>query len=445
MSEVLEDAERLGGGLGDRNGLSWPGGYGMVMGNESAEVSAGDREIIRALARRVKELASLPEQEEKKALWKKLYALQDTRPLIFCDPENAWYEIFPAKTLRCEGRLARIWEFKLRKEIYWHEHIRDDRVTEGVFKIYYVYSETPRGYDVKIIGGQGNDAYAWDPPLKNLEDVRSMRHRRVVPDFDKTNALLALAKDVLGDILEVRLEGNWWWSLGMTTDLIYLRGLERVMYDMYDNPEGLHALMSFLLAENTEKLNYLEQKGLLTLNSHGDFVGTGGYGWSSELPQSDFDGHVRPCDMWGFCESQESVGVSPELFDEFIFAYQLPLLSRFGLNIYGCCEPLDKRMDIIKRIPRLRKITVSPWSNPEVMAEQIGGAYVYTRKVNPADIAVTPIDEADIRRGLRQTMHAARQNGCHAEFLMRDVVTLAGQPQNAIRWAKIAREEAESL
>ena len=54
-------------------------------------------------------------------------------------------------------------------------------------------------------------------------------------------------------------------------------------------------------------------------------------------------GHVRTRDMWGFGESQETVGVSPAMFGEFIFPYQLPLLERFGLNCYGCCEPLDKR------------------------------------------------------------------------------------------------------
>ena len=54
--------------------------------------------------------------------------------------------------------------------------------------------------------------------------------------------------------------------------------------------------------------------------------------------------------MWGFCESQETVGVSPKMFEEFVFAYQLPILDRFGLNIYGCCEPLDRRFDIVKRI-----------------------------------------------------------------------------------------------
>ena len=76
--------------------------------------------------------------------------------------------------------------------------------------------------------------------------------------------------------------------------------------------------------------------------------------------------------MWGFGESQETVGVSPEMFAEFVLPYQLPILERFGLNCYGCCEPLDKRWEYVKQIPRLRRVSVSPWSNRAFMAERLG-------------------------------------------------------------------------
>jgi hypothetical protein len=230
----------------------------------------------------------------------------------------------------------------------------------------------------------------------------------------------------------------------MTSDLILLRGFERVLYDMYDHPGGLHRLMAFLRDENLAKLHFLEENGLLSLNNGGDFVGTGGYGWSSELPATGFDPRrVRCRDMWGFSESQETVGVSPQQFEAFVFVYQLPILERFGLNIYGCCEPLDSRFDIIKQIPRLRKVTVSPWSDVRGMAEKIGRDYVYSRKVNPAEIARPPIDEAHIRRGLRETFAATSKNDCRVEILMRDVLTLGGNPDNIIRWTQIAREESE--
>jgi hypothetical protein len=230
----------------------------------------------------------------------------------------------------------------------------------------------------------------------------------------------------------------------MTNDLILLRGFEKILVDFYENPEGLHRLMSFLRDENLEKISFLEENGLLSLNNGGDFIGTGGYGWSCELPKTGFiSKKIRLHDMWGFCESQETIGISPEMFEEFIFPYQLPILEKFGLNIYGCCEPLDNRWYVVKKIPRLRKVTVSPWSNPYLMAENLGKDYIYCRKVNPSYASTTEMDELNVRRELRETFEAASKNCCRVEVLLRDVMTLGHNPQNAIDWTKIAREESD--
>jgi hypothetical protein len=446
MSEAMNESkvERLGNGLGDNNGLSWSCNYARVMGAQEPAVSPRDRAIIREYAKRVAEIATDPSQEIKKQLWLRHNALGETRPLIFADPENAWYEIIPAAELLCEGSLARLWEFKLLKEIFWAERIQDDRVIEPAFTVYHVFEESERGFDVKIIGGDTGGAYRWDAPLSDYADVEKLKPRTIIVNPEKTSKLYDLANDVVGDILEVRLAGVWWWSHGMTSDLILLRGFERVLYDMHDNPDDLHRLMAFLRDENLAKLDFLQSNGLLSLNNGGDFVGTGGYGWSGELPAAGFDGQrVRTQDMWGFGESQETIGVSPQRFEEFVFAYQLPILERFALNIYGCCEPLDDRFDIIKRIPRLRKVTVSPWSDPWGMAEKIGSKYIYSRKVNPAEIALPVIDETQIRKGLRDTFAPTSRNKCRVEILMRDVMTLGGNPENIIRWTQIAREESE--
>jgi len=222
--------------------------------------------------------------------------------------------------------------------------------------------------------------------------------------------------------------------------------MEQVYYDMYENTEELHALMAFLRDEAMCKLDFLEQNGLLALNSVGDFIGTGGYGWSDELPGADFvPGHVRLSDMWGYAESQETTAVSPEFFKTFVFDYQLPILERFGLNFYGCCEPLETRWHVVKNIPRLRKVTVSPWSDPVVMAEMLGKDYVYARKIKPSYMAVEKMAEDAARREIRDSFAAARQYGCPCEIMLRDVLTLAGNENNAIDWVKMAREEAFAI
>jgi hypothetical protein len=436
--------EKLGGGLGDTNGLSWSINYAALVGRQEPAVDGREKAVLRELARRVAELAALPIQQEKAQRWKAHHALKRTAPLIFCDPEDAWYELIPADELTCTHNLARIWEFKLRKEIYWAENIKDDRVVLPTFSVHTVWTKTPRGLEANVVGGQDGGAYHWEAPLKDgFEAMEQLKPAQIKVDMERTRALEALAHDVFDGILEVKREAVYWWSLGMTTDLIMLRGFENVLFDFYDHPDELHTLMALLRDENLAMLDYLEQNNLLTLNNGGDFHGTGGYAWTDELPAPDFCGYVRTKDMWGFCESQETVGVSPELFEEFIFPYQSAMLERFGLNIYGCCEPLDTRWKIIGCIPRLRKVTVSPWSNDEVMAENLGADNVYCKKVNPSRIATAVIDEDAIRAELRTTFDAVKRHDCRAEVLMRDVLTVACNPHNPVRWVQIAREEAE--
>jgi hypothetical protein len=216
------------------------------------------------------------------------------------------------------------------------------------------------------------------------------------------------------------------------------------MFDVYDNPDGLHKLMGFLRDGHLARLQFLEDNCLLSLNNDGTYVGSGGFGWTDELPREDFDHtKVRTCDMWGFAESQETSTWSPDMFAEFIFPYQLPVLERFGLNCYGCCEPLDRRWHIIEKIPRLRRVSVSPWANPGVMAEQLGDRYIFSLKPNPSYLAVPVMDEDLVRSEIRKTLKIIRN--CRVEIIMKDNHTIGNNPQNVIRWCKIAREEAEAF
>ncbi len=118
-------------------------------------------------------------------------------------------------------------------------------------------------------------------------------------------------------------------------------------------------------------------------------------------------------------------------------------MERFGLNCYGCCEPLDKRWHVIKQIPRLRRVSVSPWADVTAMSEQLGDRYIFSLKPNPATLAVSPLDEEQIRKELRSAIQLTKN--CHLEIIMKDNNTICGNPQHVIRWVEIVREEAESF
>ena len=230
----------------------------------------------------------------------------------------------------------------------------------------------------------------------------------------------------------------------MTWDLVNLRGLEQIMFDAYDYPEELHQLMAILRDGTLAKLNFLEENALLSLNNDGTYVGSGGFGYTAELPQADFDDKsVRTSDMWGFSDSQETTTFSPDMFAEFIFPYQLPILKRFGLNCYGCCESLDNRWEIIKEIPNLRRVSVSPWSDLEVMAKNLGDRYIFSMKPNPAVLAIPVMDQELVRAIISKALNQTK--GCVVEILMKDNHTLGKNPDNIISWVRILREEIEKI
>lgn len=407
-------------------------------------IRASDRAVLRRLAGEVAELATRPIEAEKRELWYQHNALEATRPLVFCDPENGWNEIITAAHLECEGELARQWEMCLRKDVFWGQEMGDDRVVQSHFEVAHVYTDSGWGlYETKV-GGHDGGSYVWDAPLKEYAaDLPRLHYPQIVVDRAATAQVEALAQETLGDLLTVRVKTLWWWTLGMTWTLITLRGLEQMMIDMLDRPDDLHRLMAFLRDGHLSRLHFLEREGLLSLNNDGTYVGSGGFGWTHELPQPDYAGHVRTCDMWGFGESQETVGVSPGMFAEFVFAYQLPILERFGLNCYGCCEPLDKRWDVVSQIPRLRRVSVSPWSDVADMAEKLGDGYILSWKPRPSDLAMDTVDEERIRDEIRRVFTLTRN--CRVEAIMKDNHTIRQDPRRVVRWVQIARQEAERL
>jgi len=105
------------------------------------QFSKKEKEILKALAARVRELSELPRMEENRRLWKKHNSLQSECPMILCDPENGWHEIIPEETLDCSNNVARMWELTLKKQIFWVEEMKDDYVLEPVFDVPHIYSE----------------------------------------------------------------------------------------------------------------------------------------------------------------------------------------------------------------------------------------------------------------------------------------------------------------
>lgn len=431
-------------GNGESTGLEQTA-LGLIVTGHTREdlvMSAEDKEVLRGLAEQVAAIAATPEMAEIRHLWAAQNRLERTRPLLFCDPENGWNEIITKAQMQCRGKLARRWEMDLRKEIFWGEVMGDDRPVNSCFNVPYTAAADDWGLKAVYHKGGEGGSYSWEGAIKDYAtDLKRMHSPRVQIDWETTNGCVDIAKDVFGDILAVRLKGVWWWSLGLTWPAATFRGLQNMLCDFIEHPDELKELLSLISRGYLEKLDYLETHHLLSLNNDGTYVGSGGFGYVNELPQPDFSEHVRTCDMWGFVESQETLHVSPRMYEQFIFPYEKPIMDRFGLTCYGCCEPLHGRWQIVKRHPRLRRVSCSAWVNVETMAANLGDKYIFSMKPNPAALAVPQLDTGAIRKGIREILEKTK--GCVVELIMKDNHTLANRPENVVTWCRIAKEEAK--
>ncbi len=417
-----------------------------------------DLSILRSLTERKARAAGSAVNAERRSSWLKHNDLGRGRPMILAEHQGVMDETLPDSVLECSDEWARGVERGLRSELYEHEVLQDDHVVEPWISCNWKVEATPYvdpallSIHVPTRDDGKIGARSWDPPLRDLCSDFDKLHQRVFSvDRQTTLAEKARREAVFGDILPVRIRGTYWWTFGMTWTVIDLIGLENLMLFLYDDPEGLHRLMRFLRDDHAALASWLEKEGLLTLNNASDYTGSGSRGHTSALPAPGFTpcgeaapfGPARTGDLWLLLESQETVGVGPDLFEQFIFPYQLDLASRFGLVYYGCCEPVHSRWHVLKRIPNLRSVSVSPWADEELMASELAGRYVYSRKPNPAQVSTGVFDEEAIRADIRKTLTVARD--CDIEIVMKDVHTLAGHPERLARWVQLAREESDRL
>lgn len=414
--------------------------------NEELKLNRHDIDILQRLAERKAEIAQDPVNLERKKLWYQHDRGTSERPLVLAEVGGVRDRILPLpdSILECEDSWARRIESELRFEIYQFDVLKDDHVIEPYINTNWEVAVSDCG--VRAVQHTSENevtmgAYRWDPPLRNLDkDLDKLRLRTYSVDREATYSKKERLEKVFGSILPVRIRGAFWWTMGMTWSAINLIGLEKLMLCMFDNPEGLHRLMTFLRDEHFAYAAWLEKENLLSLNNENDYIGSGSMGYTRDLPGSDWNNGnpVRMKDQWVLLESQETVGVGPKQFGELIFPYELSLARKFGKCYYGCCEPVHNRWHILRQIPNLARVSISPWTDEEFMAAALGRNYVYSRKPNPTLISTANFNEAAIRTDIRNTLTVAKE--CRLEIIMKDVHTLNNEPMRLPRWVEIARE-----
>ena len=404
-----------------------------------------DIDILRRLGAEKAEIAALPVQKKNIRLW------TDTNDLKPC-PAPVFINELPGNEmnfdgsldLQCEDPLARGIEWGLRWELYCWKNLPGTMVVSP-------YMESPLFVSDTGIGiTEDSDLISWEPSgvasrrfhvqISDEKDIEKIKDPVITLNKEASDERLDIMKRIFDGVIPVYqtgVKGMWFtpWD-----NLIRLTGVEEAMTDLIDRPDYVEALVSRFVDSCMVRMKQYNELNLWASNNNNTRVGSGGYGYTSSLPDPDDNRVGAPTSaLWGCGNAQIFSEVSPQMHWDFSLKYEMKWLSCFGMNYYGCCEQLHHKIDILSRIPNLRKISMSPWADIRKAAPQCAGKYVLSIKPNPA--IFISWDPEYARKELRRLLSEAE--GCSAEIIMKDVSTLRYHPENLFAWAKIAVETAE--
>lgn len=410
------------------------------------DIRQQDKETLRTLAQRYMTYAVSDKNAEKRELWRALNNLHMQKPMIAID-QMPWNELDVDGSLVCtvENPYFRTIEWNLRSELYKWEHLPADMVLNPYILLPRPISNTGYGVDyVKstLATDVTNSVVAqhFENQFEEMEDVEKIRTPVVAIDREAEADVIATAHELFDGIAPVRMQG-YNLHVGLWDFVTQWMGVENCYIELMDRPELMHAIMDRLTNATIAQIEQINALGIYDVNAN---VCHCSYIYDDRLPCASPD-HDNPAptthDGWAFGLAQLFTSVSPDITAEFEVPYMQRIFPYFGSIYYGCCDRLDDRLDIIDRMPNIRKISCSPWSNRENFAANLPKKYIMSNKPNPALLAEASFDEDAVRADIRRTIAAAKAHGVGLEMLLKDISTVKYDPQRLWRWSEIAVEE----
>jgi hypothetical protein len=425
-----------------------PSNYSPPQEFREIRLQPAEKDLLRSLAGELASIAALPGHQEKAGLWRRLNDLDSARPMVWIN-EIPWHEmeVDGELALRTAHPWARELETRLRRTLYQWRHLPGDMIVNPELECPLAIHSTDFGIHEEVDLARTDAASDivsrhFHVQFRGPEDLEKIRRPKVSHDAQTTEVTFTAMQELFADILPVRKVGQTHIWFTPWDYLIRWWGLQEAMLDLVERPELVNAAVQRMTDAWMTELDQFERLNLLSLDCNNTRIGSGGYGYVSALPGRPFDpARVRPPNMWGCSNAQIFSGVSPDMHWEFALRHDLRWLERWGLSYYGCCEPLSNKIHLLRRIPNLRKISMSPWNDFDRAAREIGGDYVFSFKPSPAVFAEEVWRPEQARADLRRVLDKTR-GVCHVEIIMKDISTVRYQPRRLWEWADIAGQVA---
>ena len=403
--------------------------------------TSSDMQRLRNLAGKYAEYAlgePMPQRREK---WRLHNRLQEkTFPFHIEDNGNYFRDLCPP--LECEDDECRNLESRLVRALVAYETIDDDRIIPDRFVVDWVSSITEICDELVLTHAHdrqgGSFGYASNKPIKDIDrDFHKLKRREETIDAKATDIRAGLAREAFEGLMPVVVgRPSTHYSDGITNRAVHLMGMQELYLQMAMNPEAIHRLLGFIADDNTVLGQREEEHRLLTLNNDGNQgYCSGSSQFSDEIPGRILAGDedIEAADRYGYLEAQEAVGISPDMFGEFLMPHFLTFSKKFKLMKFGCCEPVHDLMDHLHSLNGLRKVSVTPWCDQEKLATVCNKDIIWSRKPIPLKLCDTVFNPDEFTAHLEETMRYGKD--FHIEFIFRDTNRLTGDMRGRLAQA----------
>lgn len=405
-----------------------------------------DKVLLRELAFKYQQISFSDDNLKKISHHRDVNDLKSKVPVLLID-EIPWHEmnIDNSLTLRCEDEFCRNIEWFFKRQLMQAKYFPADTIYQPFFPVYKQVYFSGIGVERQEKENQGGTlSHTYINQLSTWDDLEKLHNQTITYDEAGTLKTFERVSELIGDIIPVKIYGmETGYNLGLKTmdDIIFMCGLDSFFFDLIERPDFMHAMIGKLTDIFIDTMRQIEEMNLLEANA---FYCHSAAALSNDLPSVE-NGKVKLKNVWGRGLAQIFATVSPQMHEEFDIDYMIKALSPFGLVYYGCCEPLDKKIDIVSKIPNLRKISITPWADVVNACEQIGGKYVVSSKPNPSALARNHIDEATVYDEISKIGQAIKSNGCSADIILKDITTVNNNPFNLIAWHDTAKKALDDI
>ncbi|MDR2049392.1 MAG: hypothetical protein LBP69_08040 [Treponema sp.] len=398
-----------------------------------------DHELLKKLGTELAEIARLPRQNETRQLWISNNDLKPVRPMVYID-QLPWHEINTSDEMKllCKDEFLRAVEYTIRQLLYRWKHFPCDMVVENRIDIPHAVHNVDYGMHIKEEIRQTDTAndivsHKYKDQVSCVEDLDSLKYDDIWVDEKLDGEHMERCREIFDGIIPVRFSGVEFHA-GVWDRITMMRSVGAILEDVIDQPEFIAEVVKKFVDISISTLDQCERLGLL--DPQMQYVHcTGAY--TNDLPPME-EGQTVPAskNIWAFGMAQVFATMSPAMHEEYEIDLVRPLYDRFGLLYYGCCEPLHNKINIVRKLGNVRKISISPWADVQKGAENIHGDYVLSLKPNPAYLAIEFAEE-NMAKTVRNAIAACRANNTPLEVIQKDVSTIGYHLDYLDRWEKL--------